>query len=261
MWTQQKSGDGRTGDSQAAPRVPRTAAPPASGTPPHALLAFQQSAGNAATAQALRQGQESGARRPGRPIPFTPLPTIDEWFPGMVLPSYLMDLAAGGLSTAYGSAGHEFVKTEVASVVGHEDGTVADIAAELAGRPETFFGQGRAFAVEGTKGKDWWDVTVSIAPAPDDRPPAFYPNELAEEALPDSHGAPPVPLEDPEGKDTKVDVQHNTAATAGTTAGASSSKGAGGLAFGLAPVAPGLWLGGAARRRAPGPWWPGRGCG
>ncbi|MGY6025110.1 hypothetical protein [Streptomyces spinosirectus] len=237
MRTQKRSGDGRGGDSQAAPRGPRTA------DHAHPLLAFQHSAGNAATAKALgRGGQRAGGARP-----FAPLPDVDERIPGLVLPPYLMDLAAGGLSTAYGLTGHEFVRNAVAAVVGHGGGTVADIAGELAGRPETFFGQGRAFAVAGTKGKDWWDVTVSIAPAPDDRPPVFHPNELLEEAPADPYGAPKAGLDgDAEGKDTKVDVQHNTAAATSTTAGASSSKGAGGLAFGLAPVVPGLWLGGAA---------------
>ncbi|MGI5458366.1 hypothetical protein ACQEWB_35360 [Streptomyces sp. CA-249302] len=247
MRTQQKSGDGRTGDSQVAPKAPRTAAPSSSGAPQHALLAFQNTAGNAATAQALRQGQEGTTRRPGRRPGFTPMAGTDERIPGLVLPSYLMDLTAGGLSTTYGLTGHEFVRHAVSSVVGHDGGTVADIAGELAGRPESFFGRGRAFAVEGTKGRDSWDVTVSIAPAPDDRPPVHYPNELLEEAVPDPYGAPSVGLDDDkEGKDTKVDVQHNTAAATSSTAGASSSKGAGGLAFGLAPVAPGFWLGGAA---------------
>ncbi|MFE7165865.1 hypothetical protein [Streptomyces sp. NPDC057616] len=237
MRTQKRSGGGRSGDAQAAPRMPRTA------DPAHPLLAFQNSAGNAATVKALRRS----GQRAGVPRTFAPLPDVDEQIPGLVLPPYLMDLAAGGLSTAYGLTGHEFVKNAVAAVVGHGGGTVADIAGELAGRPETFFGQGRAFAVEGIKGKDSWDVTVSVAPAPDDRPPVFHPNDLLEEAPADPYGAPKAGLDDDaEGKDTKVDVQHNTAAATSTTAGASSSKGAGGLAFGLAPVVPGLWLGGAA---------------
>ncbi|WP_234024431.1 hypothetical protein [Streptomyces sp. HGB0020] len=244
MRTQKRSGDGRSGDAKGTPRVPRGAGPA------HPVLAFQNSAGNAATARALRPG----GQRPGAARPFAPLPGVDERIQGLVLPPYLMDLAAGGLSTAYGLTGHEFVKNAVAAVVGHGGGTVSDIAAELAGRPETFFGQGRAFAVEGTKGKDWWDVTVSIAPAPDDRPPVFHPNDLLQEAPSDPYGAPKVGLDDDaEGKDTKVDVQHNTAATTSTTAGSSSSKGAGGLVFGLAPVAPALWLGGAASGSAQ-PW-------
>ncbi|WP_237527706.1 hypothetical protein, partial [Streptomyces sp. SID2119] len=52
-------------------------------------------------------------------------------------------------------------------------------------------------------------------------------------------------MDDAEGKDTKVDVQHNSGTTASSTVGNSSGTGAGGTAFGLAPVAPGLWLGAA----------------
>ena len=53
-------------------------------------------------------------------------------------------------------------------------------------------------------------------------------------------------LDDAEGKEAKVDVQHNSVATVSSTADASSSKGLGGMAFGLAPVAPAVWLGAAA---------------
>ncbi|MER5928993.1 hypothetical protein [Streptomyces sp. NPDC002054] len=216
--TQQQPGNGRTGDTQQAPQAPQL--------PRHALLAFQQSAGNAATTQAVRQAEPAET--------------------GFELPSYLMHLQAGGLSTAYGLTGHDFVPHAVAAVVGHRDGTVADIESELAGRPESFFGAGRAFAVQGRTGKEsgedsgeeWYDVTVRICPAPDDRPPTFRKDPPA--AAPSQ-----AELEDPEGKDTKVDVQHNTAATVSSTAGGSSSKGAGGLLFGLAPVAPAVWLGAA----------------
>ncbi|WP_445278003.1 hypothetical protein, partial [Streptomyces sp. DSM 41033] len=123
---------------------------------------MQQTVGNAATARAVRRGKR----------PVAPPPRIEESAEqGLVLPPYLMDLEAGGLSTAYGLTGQEFVRTAIATVVGHGDGTVAGIASELAGRPESFFGQGRAFTVEGAGGAGF-DVTVSIAPAPDDRPPA-----------------------------------------------------------------------------------------
>ncbi|MGW8981274.1 hypothetical protein ACWGQ9_01275 [Streptomyces parvus] len=169
-----------------------------------------------------------------------------------------MDLEAGGLSTAYGLTGQEFVGSAVAAVVGHGDGTVAAIAAELAGRPESFFGRGRAFAVEGARGGDGFDVTVSIAPAPDDRPPTFHPAADLPSAAPDPGGAPLAALDDAEGKDTKVDVHHNSAATASRTAGNSSSTGVGGTAFGLAPVAPGLWLGGAVTGSVQ-PWQSSRG--
>ncbi|MYW32716.1 hypothetical protein GT040_26455, partial [Streptomyces sp. SID2119] len=57
--------------------------------------------------------------------------------------------------------------------------------------------------------------------------------------------APLAAVDDAEGKDTKVDVQHNSGTTASSTVGNSSGTGAGGTAFGLAPVAPGLWLGAA----------------
>ncbi|MGW1296179.1 hypothetical protein [Streptomyces sp. NPDC002533] len=192
--------------------------------------------GNAATTRAVRRGKR----------PAAPPPAIDERAEqGLVLPPYLMDLEAGGLSTAYGLTGQEFVSSAVAAVVGHGDGTVAAIAAELAGRPESFFGRGRAFAVEGARGGDGFDVTVRIAPAPDDRPPTFHPAADLSSAAPDPGGAPLAALDDAEGKNTKVDVHHNSAATASSTAGNSSSTGVGGTAFGLAPVAPGLWLGGA----------------
>ncbi|MFE1732748.1 hypothetical protein ACFW6X_21705 [Streptomyces bacillaris] len=221
---------------------------------PRSLSGMQQTLGNAATARAVRRGKRP-AHRP---------PSIDERAEqGLVLPPYLMDLEAGGLSTAYGLTGHEFVRNAVAAVVGHGDGTVAGIAAELAGRPESFFGRGRAFAVEagsgsgsgsgsaggqggeGSLGGGGYDVTVSIAPAPDDRPPTFHPAADLGTAAPDPGGAPLAAVDDPEGKETKVDVQHNTGATAARSVGNSSSKGVGGTAFGLAPVAPGLWLGGA----------------
>ncbi|MGW3149369.1 hypothetical protein ACWDG1_32830 [Streptomyces sp. NPDC001177] len=254
MRTQQQSGKGRTGDAPQTPRSPRPTGPAPSGTAPQALLAFQQTAGNAATTQALRHGQEGVSRGGRRQRPAAPPPLVDERAEqGLVLPPYLLDLEAAGLSTAYGPTGHEFVGNAVAAVVGHGDGTVADIAAELAGRPETFYGQGRAFAVRDKDGGAWFDVTVTIAPAPDDQPPVFHPRDSLAQAVPDPSGAPAAELDEAEGEDTKVDVQHNTAATVSSTAGGSSSKGAGGMAFGLAPVAPGLWLGAAAMGSAQ-PW-------
>ncbi|MHC3472991.1 hypothetical protein ACYF6T_30465 [Streptomyces sp. 7R007] len=234
MRRQQQSATGKTDASPQASRIPRPARPPA-------LLAFQQSAGNAATTRALK-----GKGRA--------LPALDEApEAGLVLPPYLRDLEAGGLSTAYGLTGHEFVKNAVAAKVGHGDGTVAEIAAELAGRPESFYGQGRAFAVEGRDGTEWWDVTVTVSPAPEDAPPVFHPGADLADAPADPGGAPLDRLDDPEGKETKVDVQHNTAATVSTTAGNSSGKGAGGMAFGLFPVAPAVWAGVAATGTAQ-PW-------
>ncbi|MFD3748963.1 hypothetical protein ACFWVT_01615 [Streptomyces cyaneofuscatus] len=202
---------------------------------------MQQTLGNEATTRAVRRGKR----------PVTRPPAIDERAEqGLVLPPYLMELEAGGLSTAYGLTGQEFVGSAVAAVVGHGGGTVAAISAELAGRPESFFGRGRAFAVEGAEGGqgggNGFDVTVSIEPAPDDRPPTFHPAATLASAPPDPGGAPLAAVDDAEGKETKVDVQHNSGATASSTVGNSSSTGAGGTAFGLAPVAPGLWLGAAA---------------
>ncbi|WP_241192965.1 hypothetical protein [Streptomyces sp. ADI98-10] len=222
--------------AEQARRAQRPAAPGVSGGGPGGLLTMQRTLGNEATTRALRRGKR----------PLAPPPVIDERAEqGLVLPPYLMDLEAGGLSTAYGLTGQEFVRNAVAAVVGHGDGTVAGIAAELAGRPESFFGRGRAFAVAGAGAGDGFDVTVGIAPATDDRPPTFHPAAALSTAAPDPGGAPLAAVDDAEGKDTKVDVQHNSGATASTTAGNSSSTGVGGTAFALAPVAPGLWLGGA----------------
>lgn len=226
--------------------VLRPAGPGVLSDGPGGLRAMQQTLGNEATARAVRRWKRP-ANRP---------PAIDERAEqGLVLPPYLMELEAGGLSTAYGLTGQEFVGSAVAAVVGHGGGTVAAISAELAGRPESFFGRGRAFAVEGAEGGqggrngqggNGFDVTVSIEPAPDDLPPTFHPAATLASAPPDPGGAPLAAVDDAEGKDTKVDVQHNSGTTASSTVGNSSSTGAGGTAFGLAPVAPGLWLGAAA---------------
>ncbi|WP_245727413.1 hypothetical protein [Streptomyces vietnamensis] len=249
MWKRQQSGDGRTGASEQATQTSRPAPPPAlasaSGVA-HPLLSLQRTAGNAATSRAVRRTRNQSAR--------PALPGIEERTEtGFVLPSYLMHLQAGGLSSTYGLTGHEFVRHAVSAVVGHADGTVADISDELAGRPESFFGQGRAFAVEGRTGREWYDVTVAISRAPDDKPPVFQPGDLLAAASQGTDGVPQALLEDPQGKDTKLDVHHNSSATVSSSSGGSSSKGAGGLAFGLAPVAPGLWLGGAATGNAQ-PW-------
>ncbi|MGY4977693.1 hypothetical protein ACWCYL_11085 [Streptomyces sp. 900105755] len=261
MRTQQKADDNGKDASSKASRAPATAAPVDSpvpvGPPEHAMRALQGKVGNTAATLALRDAKGKGVARPpavrGRPV--APLATVEEenTAPGLVLPPYLMDFQAAGLSTAYGLTGHEFVRNAVAAVVGHGDGTVAEIGAELAGRPESFYGQGRAFAVKGRTGKEWYDVTVTVTRAPDDRPPVFHPGGLLATTAPDPDGAPLAAVDDAEGKDTKVDVQHNTATTVATTASGSSSKGAGGMAFGLAPVAPGLWLGGAGLVNAQ-PW-------
>ncbi|MFF7471063.1 hypothetical protein [Streptomyces sp. NPDC008092] len=261
MRTQQKAGDSGKDASSEASRAPATAAPVDSGVPvgptEDVMRALQGKAGNTAATLALRDAKGKGVARPPavRSRPVRPVATVEEenTGPGLVLPPYLMDFQAAGLSTAYGLTGHEFVRNAVAAVVGHGDGTVAEIGAELAGRPESFYGQGRAFAVRGRTGKEWYDVTVTVSRAPDDRPPVFHPGDLLANTAPDPDGAPLAAVDDTEGKDTKVDVQHNTATTVATTASGSSSKGAGGMAFGLAPVVPGLWLGGAGLLNAQ-PW-------
>lgn len=247
MRTQQQSGDGRTGASEQATRTPRTEHPPAPGVAaPHHLLSLQRAVGNAATSRAVRRTRTASAR--------PALQDIEERTEtGFVLPPYLMSLQAGGLSSSYGLTGHEFVRHAVSAVVGHADGTVAELAGELAGRPESFFGQGRAFAVQGRTGKEWYDVTVTIRRAPDDNPPVFQPGALLTDASPGTDGVPQAVLEHPEGKDTKLDIHHNSSTTVGSSSNSSASKGAGGLAFGLAPVVPGLWLGGAATVNAQ-PW-------
>ncbi|WP_406010872.1 hypothetical protein OG440_35640 [Streptomyces sp. NBC_00637] len=224
MREQRQAGDDRQGRApERSPRAIRTAG---RSNGPNPLLGLQQTAGNAATVAALTGAGPSTARR--RP-PLVP-PAIEEvGDDALELPAYLRDMEAAGLSTAYGLTGHEFVTTTLSDAVGRRDGVVAEIAAELAGRPESFFGRGRAFAVTGVRGTDRYDVTVSVSPADDDRPGVFS-----------TEGT------DSEGAATKIDVQHHTAATVAQSASGSASKGVAFTGFGLAPVAPGVWVGGAA---------------
>ncbi|MFH0173443.1 hypothetical protein [Streptomyces cacaoi] len=227
MREQRQAGDDRHGSAlERSPRATRAPHVAGRSSGPNPLLDLQQTAGNAATVAALNAaGPSTGRRRP----PQVP-PAIEEvGDDALELPSYLRDMEAAGLSTAYGLTGHEFVTTTLADVVGRRDGVVAEIAAELAGRPESFYGRGRAFAVTGVRGTDRYDVTVSVSPADDDRPGVFS------AAGPDSEGAA-----------TKVDVQHNTAVTVAQSTSGSASKGVAFTGFGLAPVAPGVWVGGAA---------------
>ncbi|MFJ3665226.1 hypothetical protein ACIPSE_02105 [Streptomyces sp. NPDC090106] len=254
MWRRQQSADGATGGTSGqVNRTPRTAALPPGSAPasPYPLHSFQRGAGNEAASRAVGRARDRGA---GAARPRPALPGIDERpETSFVLPPYLMDLQAGGLSSTYGLTGHEFVRHAVSAVVGHADGTVAEIAEQLTGRPESFFGQGRAFAVEGRTGGERYDVTVTVSRAPDDRPPVFRPAELLGTPVAGEDGVPQALLEDPRGKDTKLDVHHNSAATVSSSGGGSAGHGVGGLAFGLAPVAPGLWLGAAATVNAQ-PW-------
>ncbi|MGW2621026.1 hypothetical protein [Streptomyces sp. NPDC001500] len=168
----------------------------------------------------------SHAGRGGRPA-LDAVPEVDD--DALELPSYLRHMEAGGLSTAYGLTGHEFVTDTLAARIGRRDGVVAEIGAELAGRPESFYGSGRAFAVTGPRGTDRYDVTVTLSPADDDRPGVFS------LAGPDAEGAA-----------TKVDVQHQSTAAVAHGTGSSASKGLSFTAFGMAPVAPAVWAGAAA---------------
>ncbi|MFC4499580.1 hypothetical protein [Streptomyces vulcanius] len=225
MHDQRQAGDDRQGSvgerSPLAARVPLRDGRSRRANP---LLGLQQTAGNAATVAAL--AGPPGVRRPAP----EQLPAIEETGEHLLeLPPYLLDLEAGGLSTAYALTGQEFVTDTVAQAVGHREGGVAEIGAELAGRPESFYGRGRAFAVTGARGTDRFDVTVRVSPADDDRPATFSPSGT-----------------DTEGAATKVDVQHNSAATVAHSTGSSASKGVAFTAFGMAPVVPGVWLGAAA---------------
>ncbi|MFE1798227.1 hypothetical protein ACFW9L_18980 [Streptomyces sp. NPDC059517] len=284
-------------DQDKAPgTVPKSSVP--GGPEPRALLALQQSAGNAAASRALHGRNPHRARLLGTPpgeagrtvagpsrtaqapgsaglssieelpehAPATRLRSVlpsiaegEESAPEpepLGLPPYLRDLTAAGLSTARQPTGHEIVGTALATALGHSDGTVAEIKEELAGRPETFYGQGRAFSVAGPNGKDWYDVTVTISPAPEDRPETFVSAEVLKARAKtagragDRAAARAAMAREAEGAATKVDVQHNTQATVGHTAGNSASRGAGLMAFGLAPVVPGVWLGGAVMANA-----------
>ncbi|MFJ9025426.1 hypothetical protein ACIRPU_36455 [Streptomyces sp. NPDC102259] len=227
MREQRQAGDDRHSSArERSPRAPRVARAAGRSSGQNPLLGLQQTAGNAATVAALNAAGPSTSRRRPPQIPAAIEEVGDD---ALELPSYLRDMEAPGLSTAYGLTGHEFVTTTLADAVGRRDGVVAEIASELAGRPESFYGRGRAFAVTGVRGTDRYDVTVSVSPADDDRPGVFS-----------------VEGQDSEGAATKIDVQHNTAATVAQSTSGSASKGVAFTGFGLAPVAPGVWVGGAA---------------
>lgn len=161
---------------------------------PNPLLGLQQTAGNAATVAAMSAAGTSTAH--GR-FSTAALPTLVEQG-APELPPYLRDMEALGLSTAYGLTGDEFATATLADSVGRRDGVVAEIAAELAGRPESFYGSGRAFAVTGARGADRYDVTVRVSRADDDRHslmPAPAVRRIA--VRPGPRGAPAGPREPP----------------------------------------------------------------
>ncbi|MFJ5271104.1 hypothetical protein [Streptomyces sp. NPDC088358] len=338
----------------AAPAAHPLSATTAPGVTPQALLALQRTAGNAATARALRGRSPAveglaGSGLPPRPGPAVPptaeelpesgaatrLPTVlpalreeDETGEGtetapprpieersgrpgrrrpgpppsgaapaathvpLGLPPYLRELRAPGLSTAYRLTGHEFVSTTLGTVAGRSDGTVAEIREELAGRPETFYGQGRSFTVEGPEGKGWYDVTVTVSRDSADLPETFVSPEAAkargaaaeqaramaallaraesagttdkgkaragdhdgdDSSAPRTEAGPRQAAQAArvaEGAGVKVDTQHNTSGAVSHSSGRSAGKGVNFMAFGLAPVVPGVWLGGAVMANA-----------
>ncbi|MFF7359883.1 hypothetical protein [Streptomyces sp. NPDC008125] len=269
MRTRQQSGDGRTEASRQAAGARPAAGRSVPGHAPGMLLGIQRAAGNTAASAVVenaRRGRAPAAPAPASaPAPAAASVASGRAGTGMVLPPYLASLETAGLSAVYGLTGHEFVEGAVKRAVGYGAGatgrkaagggedTVGEIAAELAGRPESFFGQGRAFAVRGPKGKDWFDVTVRITPADDERRPVFH-TAKERNALPAGRQGPVgAVLDHPEGKETKVDVQHNSVATASATSADSSDKGVGGTAFLLWPGLPGTW-GGVAVTGAVRPW-------
>ncbi|MCQ9135913.1 hypothetical protein [Streptomyces hilarionis] len=233
MQDRRQAGDDRHGSArERSPLTPRGPRAAGSGRGPNPLLGLQQTAGNAATVAALKgagPARRTGADLAGRASrpALDAVSEVDD--DALELPPYLRYMEAGGLSTAYGLTGHEFVTDTLAARIGRRDGVVAEIGAELAGRPESFYGSGRAFAVTGPRGTDRYDVTVTLSPADDDRPGVFS------LAGPDAEGAA-----------TKVDVQHQSTSAVAHSTGSSASKGLSFTAFGLAPVAPAVWAGAAA---------------
>ncbi|MCW2872439.1 MAG: hypothetical protein JWL99_3759, partial [Streptomyces oryziradicis] len=153
------------------------------------------------------------------------------------LPPYLRELRSAGLSTVSKLTKHEFVYNRLCERIGRSDGTVAEIRDELAGRPETFYGGGRAFAVQGPNG--WYDVTVSIGRGRGDTPMSF-PGAGA----PETAAMAPAAAAVAEGAKTKVD--HLRSSAGSVTHDSSSSRGFGASASGtfLAPTpAPVVWAG------------------
>ncbi|MER7189114.1 hypothetical protein [Streptomyces flaveolus] len=161
--------------------------------------------------------------------------------PLLVLPPYLRDMTSAGLSTASGLTGHEFVGHVLTRVTGRTDGDVAAVGRELAGRPESFYGQGRAFSVRGADAD--YDVTVSVCPGSGADPgPSVFPNPAATTPrLSATRTADAEAATDPA---TKVDQQHSAAATVATDAVRSRQFGLSGSGTVLAPTpAPGVWAG------------------
>ncbi|MGY4923897.1 hypothetical protein [Streptomyces sp. 900105755] len=195
------------------------------GLPPAALEMrdLQSTAGNAALAGLL-----DGGRPPAPTRTPPPVPTAARQQAPLTLPPYLTAMTSAGLSTASGLTGHAFVAAEVTRVTGQDGAEVEAIGQELAGRPETFYGRGRAFAVRGANGASY-DVTVSIAPRDTE----------------DAAGLSFADSAQGEDADTKVDHLHNSAGTVAADTVRARQWGAAASGTVLAPTpTPGV-LGGA----------------
>ena len=152
---------------------------------------LQSRAGNAAVAGLIEGGRPPA---PARTPP--PAPAEARRQGPLTLPPYLRSMTSAGLSTASGLTGHPFVAAEVTRVTGQDGADVEEIQQELAGRPETFYGRGRAFAVRGANGASY-DVTVCVVPRDE--------QDAAALSFADSAQG--------EDADTKVDHLHNSAGT------------------------------------------------
>ncbi|MFE5037987.1 hypothetical protein [Streptomyces sp. NPDC056683] len=195
------------------------------GLPPAALEMrdLQSTAGNAALAGLL-----DGGRPPAPTRTPPPVPTAARQQAPLTLPPYLTAMTSAGLSTASGLTGHAFVAAEVTRVTGQDGADVEAIGQELAGRPETFYGRGRAFAVRGVNGASY-DVTVCIAPRDTE----------------DAAGLSFADSAQGEDADTKVDHLHNSAGTVAADTVRARQWGAAASGTVLAPTpTPGV-LGGA----------------
>ncbi|WP_206281554.1 hypothetical protein, partial [Streptomyces prasinopilosus] len=230
-----------SGRSAAPTALPATAPAPLAASAPldrRGLLALQRTAGNAAASLVMRDVQR--ARAGGAVLdPPAPLPPVEH---ERVLPPYLKDLRAGGLSFTSGLTGHGFVRDEVARAAG-DTGEADRIGAELAARPESFFGQGRSFVVRGRGGVR--DVTVRVVPGAADAPGTFLAAD-APRATADGRaaalGADAVAAET-EGADIKVDSLRNSAGTGNSGTHRTGNAGFRAAGRALWPVAPAVWAG------------------
>ncbi|MFJ4623953.1 hypothetical protein [Streptomyces sp. NPDC088812] len=232
----------------AVPETGRTGLPATAPTDPQAMLRLQQTAGNTAAGRMVngrsrRPGTTAAAPRSAARAPR--LDTVDEAAEyDLVLPPYLTQLQAGGLSFVHGLTGHGFVRDEVVRVAGPSD--EADrIARELATRPETFFGRGRSFAVRTRSGL--YDVTVFIAPDTTDAPGTFLAPGAPQQVV-DARAARMSAADrdaEAEGADIKVDSLRNSAGSGNSGTRHTANKGLRGSGSVLAPVHPGLWAGAA----------------